>query len=116
MDDEHRHGLDMNGEELKEAQQTDETLDGVRDSSVSRDNQRRRILWDRRDAVLERKSGWRRDGNSGATGVTQVLLAACVRVGTCYTISRTLGSSQDEAKVFAKIFLAQNGERLRCIL
>ena len=31
LEDEQRHGLEVSGEELKEVQQTDETLDGVRE-------------------------------------------------------------------------------------
>ena len=44
LEDEQQHGLEMSGEELKEVQQTDETLDGVRETRVSRDSQGRRIL------------------------------------------------------------------------
>ena len=48
---EQRHGLEMNGEEFKEAQQTDETRDGVRETGTSRDC----LPW-RRDCLP-----WKRD-------------------------------------------------------
>ena len=63
------------------------------------------MLFEGREVVLERKSGWRRDGSCGVTGATQVLLVAYIKVGTYYATSRTLRSSQDEATIVAVIVI-----------
>ena len=47
----------------------------------------------KRDVALEGKSDWTRNGCSGATHATQVLPAACVGDGTCYSTSRTFDLS-----------------------
>ena len=47
----------------------------------------------KRDVALEGKSGWTRDGCSGATCATQVLPVVCIGDGTWYSIRRTLDLS-----------------------
>ena len=91
----------MSGEELKEAQQADETLDRVRETLVLAETAKEENVMRRKGCCIgeeewleERRKQWSSWCYPGVSGSTR------------YTPSRTLGPSQDEATVVAKIFLA----------
>ena len=75
LEDEQRHWLEMSGEELKEAQQTDDTLDGVRETLVLAETAKEGKCYEKEGMLYQR--GRVIGGKTEA--VEQLVLPRCCR-------------------------------------